>query len=70
MVTVFPSTSYTYFQVSSARLQYLLNLARTIARTHPAAGTKLAAVSKLAAAVSKLAAWALAQARDARPAVG
>ena len=27
MVTVFPSTSYTYFQVGSARLQYLLNLA-------------------------------------------
>ena len=28
MVTVFPSTSYTYFQVSLARIQYLLNLAR------------------------------------------
>jgi hypothetical protein len=26
MVTAFPSTSYTYFQVSLARIQYLLNL--------------------------------------------
>jgi hypothetical protein len=30
MVTVFPSTSYTYFQVSSARIQYLLNLATAV----------------------------------------
>jgi hypothetical protein len=42
MVTVFPSTSYNYtsFQVSSARTQYLLNLATAVVLEYTYGRTK------------------------------